>query len=399
MSTPGAVLSSFAYGEHLDGPYRRSLGYRLLAPVEPQAWSAEVEALARWLQAAPYPDHWPPTDLFCSVILADGQRLVAVARYGLADHTPGQRRGGLELVGVIGPASLSMGPALAIYRWLMQRRLATEDLRSLGGPQALADALAAVPPMPAPTDPVPVLPIRLWQEGALLFAASAPSDPDHRLGLLEQVAAGAWQWLPLVGADFPLANYARRGPLIAWTPHLASVAVKFGQKPTDEVPARVPFNRSLIAALAGAILVLLAANLWAMLSLSHKVSSAAHPVETAAPPREGTTAPAAGDSDSSRQRWVLALHRLLHKHDGQAELSAGKIAERYEHLTAIDKDLRVSSPEGKEVVVSVDGLSRRGADRIKRSIRKALKGIDPRLIDLACQQVQEQLNADTLDGS
>src|SRR5207302_1719822 len=110
------------------------------------------------------------------------------------------------------------------------RRLATEDLRSLGGPQALADALAAVPPMPAPADPVPVLPIRLWQEGALLFAASAPSDPDHRLGLLDQVAAGAWQWLPLVGADFPLANYARRGPLIAWTPHLASVAVKFGQK-------------------------------------------------------------------------------------------------------------------------------------------------------------------------
>src|SRR5207249_6853878 len=64
-------------------------------------WAAEVEVLARRLQAAPYPDHWPPTDLFCSVLLADGRRLIALARYGLADHTPTHRRSGLELIGVV----------------------------------------------------------------------------------------------------------------------------------------------------------------------------------------------------------------------------------------------------------------------------------------------------------
>src|SRR5947209_164657 len=99
-------LLGFAYGEHLEGGTRRSLGYRLLAPAEPAPWGPEVESLARRLQAAPYPDHWPATDLFCSVLLADGQRLVALARYGLSDHTPDRRRGGLELVGVVGPADL-----------------------------------------------------------------------------------------------------------------------------------------------------------------------------------------------------------------------------------------------------------------------------------------------------
>src|SRR5262245_48426998 len=112
MSTPAAALHGFAYGEDVDGVARRSLGFRLLAPLVPEPWSTEVEALARRLQAAPYPDHWPPTDLFCSVWLADGQRLIAVARYGLADHTPSHRRGGLELVGVGGPAGLRVEAAL-----------------------------------------------------------------------------------------------------------------------------------------------------------------------------------------------------------------------------------------------------------------------------------------------
>src|SRR5262245_37007204 len=103
MASAMGELVGFAYGEDLEGVPPRSLGYRLLAPVPAAPWCPEVEALARRLQAAPYSDHWPPTDLFCSVLLADGRRLVAVARYGLADHTPSQRRGGLELIGVLAP--------------------------------------------------------------------------------------------------------------------------------------------------------------------------------------------------------------------------------------------------------------------------------------------------------
>jgi hypothetical protein len=278
MSTSGVALHGFAFGEHLQGTPPRSLGYRLLAPVEPESWASEVEALARRLQTAPYPDHWPPSDLFCSVLLADGRRLIALARYGLADHTPSHRRSGLELIGVVAPGDLGVPTALAIYRWLGQRRATTDDLRSLGGRHALADMVSTVPDLPAGGEPIPVLPIRLWEHGALLFAATTPSDPDHHLGLLEQGAGGAWQWLPLVGADFPLLTFAQRGPLVAWTPHLAGVALKLDRKPLDSPSVPASRRRPLQAVLGVAALLLLGANLWATLSLYRRVPLSASEV-------------------------------------------------------------------------------------------------------------------------
>ena len=86
MSTAVVTLHGFAYGEHLEGISQRSLGYRLLAPVEPMPWCAEVETLARRLQAAPYPDHWPPCDLLS--IAPTGRCLQRYAGLGAApDHS------------------------------------------------------------------------------------------------------------------------------------------------------------------------------------------------------------------------------------------------------------------------------------------------------------------------
>src|SRR5438128_852524 len=144
MGEGAAVLLGFAYGEDLEPGSGRSLGYRLLAPPAGE-WTGEVEALARRLQAAPYPDTWPAVDLFCSVLLADGRRLVARARYGLSDHTPARRRGGLELIGVVTPAGLGVQPALTLYRWLGQRRAEEDDLHRFGGTFRLADVLGAAP--------------------------------------------------------------------------------------------------------------------------------------------------------------------------------------------------------------------------------------------------------------
>src|SRR3954447_16738848 len=163
-STPELV--GLAYGEDVQAGSGRSLGYRLLVPEGGTAWAGEGEALARRLQAAPYPDHWPAVDLFCSALLKDGRRLIALARYGLSDHTPDHRRGGLELIGVVAPGGLGVTTALALYRWLKGRRGA-EDLRSLGGAWRLADVLAGQESPSRPegmTGPVPVLPVRLWQE-------------------------------------------------------------------------------------------------------------------------------------------------------------------------------------------------------------------------------------------
>lgn len=400
--TPGD-LAGFAYGEDLEGVSLRSLGYRLLAPLHDEPWCAEVEALARRLQAAPYSDHWPPTDLFCSVLLSDGRRIVALARYGLADHTPSQRRGGLELIGVVAPANLDVGAALSIYHWLSERRDAVDDLHQLGGHFSLTEILATVAPAPPNADPLPVLPVRLWQEGALLFAASTPSDPDHRLRLLEQAAGTSWQWLPLVGPDFPLHTYAQRGPLIAWTPHLAGVALKVDHKSTETPivrPARS--GRGARLAVAGLLLLLfglLAANMWFLHALQTAIAANTPPSPSAreqpSPPTSQRKDPAS-NAEAGRDRFVAALHDLLIEHGGKREWEAEKdrLLARYERLVRTHPDLRVrdGSEQDRMTVAALSVLSERSADRIEDEVRKALsnKGFSDRVIKAACEHVHEQ---------
>jgi hypothetical protein len=405
MSSPGPLLHGFAYGEHVDGITQRSLGYRLLAPADPQPWAAEVEALARQLQAAPYPEHWPPTDLFCSVLLAGGQRLIAVARYGLVDHTPSHRRGGLELIGVVAPAALGVREARVVYHWLRRRRAEADNLHALGGQLPLAEVLAKAEPLPpaAPSDPVPVLPIRLWQEGVLLFAATAPSDPDHRLNLLEQGTGANWQWLPLAGADFPWQTFAQRGPVIAWTPHLAGVALKLDRRSIDE-PARPAQRRHLSAPLLlGLLLVLLlGANLWAMLSVRSRVA-AFGPGSAAIPPqpeRPGPSPSPVVGGDEAKDRFAEALHALLLEQGGRREWSQSEaqLLARYEQAAQKHKELRLSdgNTKGKLAVGAASALSQRSADRVEEMVRRALadKGFHPKLVDAACEFVHQQLSGE-----
>jgi hypothetical protein len=407
MSTAGADLQVFAYGEDLDSLSQRSLGFRLLTPTEPQPWRAEVEGLAHQLQASPFPDHWPATELFCSVLLADGSRLVALARYGLADHTAHPRRGGLELIGVVGPASLEVRQARVIYEWLKQRRAATDDLHALRGTVGLPDVLATCTDLPAPADPTPVLPVRVWQGGALLFAATTPSDPDHRLSLLEQEAGSVWQWLPLVGADFPLTTYAKRGPLVAWTPHLAGVAVKVEPKPEPIVRRRTP-PRALLTSIGLVILVLLAllggANLLLTLSLRQQLSTGQVPpasngaAETTTARHEPT--PVHPATDDSRERFAEALHDLLVERGGRRELSEGQtgLLAQYERLVREHKELRLKgdNTKGKVAVAAVNVLAQRSADHVEEAIKKALsdKGFHPSVVKTACELVHEQLSND-----
>lgn len=405
MSDPAGDLLGFAYGEDLEGVSQRSLGYRLLAPAPPEPWCDEVEALARRLQAAPYSDHWPPTDLFCSVLLADGRRVVALARYGLADHTPSQRRGGLELIGVVAPAGIDVRSALSIYQWLQQRREAMEDLHQLGGRFALAEVVAAAGPPPPHPDPLPVLPVRLWQEGALLFAASTASDPDHRLRLLEQGAGMSWQWLPLVGPDFPLPTYAQRGPLVAWTPHLAGVALKVERKSTEAPALRPARGRRgpIVAAvsLLALLLGLLVANLWSTLLLHRSLSGPA-PAPSAgenvsAPPRGKQTV---ATGDAGRERFVAALRRLLAERGEGREWEAEKsrLLARYERLLRTHPDLRVrdGSDQDRMTVAALSVLADRNTDRIEEGVRQALsnKGFSDLLIKAACTHVREQFAAE-----
>jgi hypothetical protein len=231
MSPSAIVLHGFAYGEDLDAFGQRSLGYHLLAPAGGTAWGHEIEALARRLQAAPYPDEWPTADLFCSVVLTHGQRVVAVARYGLTDHSHDQRRGGLELIGVVTEGKLSSRQALAVYHWLQSRRASTDDLHSLGGQIRLAEILVTAPALAQPAGEWAAVPASLWQDGTHLFGAASPGDPDHYLHLLEFSRCASWQWLPLVGSDYPFQHQARHGPLLAWIPHLPGARAEASDGP------------------------------------------------------------------------------------------------------------------------------------------------------------------------
>jgi hypothetical protein len=398
MSTSGAVLQEFAYGEHLEGVPPRSLGYCLLAPAAPRPWTTEVEALARGLHATLYPDPWPPVELFCSVLLAGGQRVVAVARYGLSDHTASRRRGGLELVGVVAPGNLSVSAALGLYRWLRQRRAAAEDLRTLGGDHPLDEVLTAAPPCPPP-ESAPVLPVRPWQEGVLLFAATSPSDPDNRLGLLAQEGGCAWQWLPLCGADFPLQTYAQRGPLVAWTPHLTSVAVKLDRKPAEEAPRPGPRRRGLFVGLAVLFLALMAGNLWALLTLPTRLASE-RPAAAAERKREPEPQPppalSAGDRDEAREKLALALRKLLGEGpkaaaDGPAEK---ELIERYQRLVRTDPELRVEGAKAQAAVGLVSLLARYSPDHVARLVQEELG--EQEVMRLIGERVRARLLAEGL---
>jgi hypothetical protein len=396
MSSPPVTLAGFAFGEHLEGVTQRSLGFRLLAPSEAEPWTAEVEALARRLQAAPYPESWPPTDLFCSVLLADGQRLIAVARYGLVDHTPSRRRGGLELIGVIGPGNLGVASAVAIYRRLRRQRAESTDLRTFGGRRLLAEILSGAVAEAAP-ESRPAVPIRLWHEGTLLFAAMTPTDPDDRLVLLEQGAGSDWQWLPLVGADFPLEIYAQRGPLIAWSPPVGGVALKHGHRP-GEAAARSAKRRQIFQAILGTVLaLLLAANLWATLT-APKPSAPDKSEEVHSEPAPKPAAPTAPSKEEvGREQFARALYHFLKKQHATHGWTENQLIDRYQQAVSEDSRLRVNHAEAQAAVGAVTVFARRSPSRIEAEVRDALKGrgYDPELINLACKRVHEQLAAES----
>ncbi|HEV3235552.1 MAG TPA: hypothetical protein VGZ25_01095, partial [Gemmataceae bacterium] len=399
-------------GEHLDNLTQRSLGYRLLHPLAHNSWTGEVEALARRLQTAPYPEQWPSSDLFCSVLLADGRRLVALARYGLVDHTPSQRRGGLELIGIVGPPSLSVSECFALYRGLKQRRQAHDSPLIVNDPLNMDDLAAKEGEASPPPDPMPVLPIRLWQEGALLFAATGPGDPDHSLRLLEQNAGGTWQWLPLVGGDFPLLTYAQRGSTVAWTPNLSGVAVKLDRKTADSAPQVVPadvprFGWARTLAILAA-LFLLAANLGAGILLiqglypgglagvfdpAHASKSVGNPVETASGPKP----------EEVRVEFAEALFDVIAEQGQRRQWTEmePRLVQRYERVARTHPTLRLKegSSRGKAMVGAVSVLASRNPDRLEEVVRQALvnRGFSDKVIKAACDHVREQFAGEPLD--
>jgi hypothetical protein len=391
MSIPSVELHAFVYGEHLEGIPLRSLGYRLIVPDQPEPWTAEVERLARDLQAAPYPDAWPPVDLFCSVILADGQRLIALARFGVADHTASRRRGGLELIGVVGPGSLGVRSATAIYQWLRKRRSRTEELRLLGGRPLLAEVLSEPLEYANPAERPPASPVGLWQQGSLVLVALSAHDPEEHLCLLEGGAGQAWQWLPLIGSDFPLQSYAERGSLIAWTAHWAGRTPGLDPKMGARRQRATRRRRVLQSVLALILVSLLVVNLSLTLARRPRAAPTESTVESALAPRPDPS------TTISREAFARSLNHYLRQTRATHEWTQQQLVGYYERLARQHENLRVASAEEKSLIGAVAALGNRDLEHLESIVRDALnkKGYDPELINLACRRIRERLEAES----
>lgn len=400
MPATSTALPLFVYGEQRDEMSERSLGYRLLEPVTPQRWSADVESLARWLQATPYPDHWPCAQLFCSILLPDQQRVVAVVRYGVCDSTASRRRGGIELLGVLTPTELDVTSALRIYRWLCARRETTDDVQQLGRSATLEQMLAEAPSEAAPP-PLAVLPVRPAQDGCLIFGAAMPEAPDQHLNLLTGTTSKQWQWLPLCPGDFPFRSYAERGPLIAWTLNLVELALHL-EKKSAPAAVRSSARRNwpallLILLLAG----LLAANLWALWTLPQRLEARTVPITEEAAFRE-TKQPQVSKAatDTSREEFAAALYRLVRDNGGKnraAALTEEQLLARYRQLAEKNVQLRVAGRQAQALVGLVSILAPYDPDHIAQLIRQAIpatEGYDPRLIELISDRIRERLSAE-----
>jgi hypothetical protein len=116
------------------------------------------------------------------------------------------------------------------------------------------------------------------------------------------------------------------------------------------------------------------------------------------PPPDTAAAEPATAAGPSAERFARALDRLLHQPGADLEWSPAEVARRYDRLAATDPDLRLGGAAGKEVVAAVGVLARRGAAQVEAHVRKALHGLDPRLVNLACQQVREHLTGDDAAG-
>lgn len=384
--TNDKTWEGFVYGEERDGS--RSLGFKLLAP-RAVAWSAEVEGLARKLQACPYPETWRPAELFCSLLLEDGRRLVGVARYGLRDHSPGQRPGGLELLGAVGPANISLERARALAHYLATRRTELDD------PVGLAGAIDAqsLPATPA-TAPCPsLLPLQPSKEGVWLITGVFPEQPDQCLSILDQ-AGPAWQWLPYCGPDFPFDAYAHRGSLIAWTPPRSDLAVFLQRTEPVALPQAVKSN-AWAWLFAGLLVLLVALNAAGWWFLPHRLP-ATKEGDSPAPVVDKT--PSAPAPTQAREKYGEALYRLLASRTGGELLKDDKaLRHHYQRLLQTDPELRCDQAQGQIVVGAVDHLAGYNPDRVARLIMEEFadkKGFDGEVVRLISDRVRQRLAAE-----
>jgi hypothetical protein len=196
----------------------------------------------------------------------------------------------------------------------------------------------------------------------------------------------------LIGEDFPVQSLAQRGPVVAWTPHLAGVAVKLDRKPDDRPPTFGSRTRVLAGVLAVLLLLLLAGNLWALISLG------------AGGFRFGSAAglDASNTADESQERLAAALLAFILEQGNwpDSDQTQKQFISQYDRLILKHPQLRLREPNGKAAVGGVGVLliqRKRNAEQVKKMIEKALndKEFNDKLSKSIADKVYQQLLMET----
>src|SRR5205823_6377032 len=147
---------------------------------------------------------------------------------------------------------------------------------------------------------------------------------------------------------------------------------------------------------AGLFLALMAANLWALLTLPGRLASA-QPAPAAERKREPEPRPpAAGEGkDDAREKFALALRRLL----GEGPKASGgpaerELIERYRRLARTDPELRVEGEKAQAAVGLLSLLARYSPDHVARLVQEELG--DQEVMKLIGERVRARLLAEGL---
>jgi hypothetical protein len=187
--------------------------------------------------------------------------------------------------------------------------------------------------------------------------------------------------------------------LVAWTPHLAGVALKLDQPPPMAARAApsAPPRRWPVVAVGLAVALLLAANLALTADLHRRLPTDRPTLPVASAPDQQpptpTRQPVEPAADEPAERLAQALHQYLSEQGVLADLPAGLLLHEYDRLASRDEGLRVRGEKGQQALGALAVLARRSPAQVEATVREALanKGYDPALVNLIAQRVHQRL--------
>ena len=368
----------FRYGETTRNG--RSLGTNLISTHD-NATARGIEEFARAAQGAEWPSHWPPSEAFASVLLADGRRLLAVGRYGLRDSTPDCRPGAVEVVGIVGPEGITPEEAMATRVWCRRRLNLAGELPARVDLKDVVEEVGELADRPQSRPAPPLTP-----NGLALFTATEPDEPDRRwLQMVGTLPLGT-QWIPWLSDNFPVADYTARGPLVGFTPNSVPPSWHLHVPAAPPLLGAVQPPRRRAGLIWLAVFGFLAINAWAWWTVDSRWRKLAAEAKPAAVPLAQPVA----------TKDVLPRATLVEVLVGPPPDAARTrdLMRAYDEWAVLNKPADPHSTADRLLIGAAVRLTRRPTPADVNDIILSLtsmKGIDPEVVEMIARRVRQKM--------